>query len=218
MCLQGNKAVGLYGGLTKKLAHITLQEDDSDCFYSYGYLKEKSTLLYCTMKDPLPNIFHCTAFKKHHGFILDENQKKVKFSKMFLYLPFTLVRKEDFFQQKDHVHLHPIDVSYDDLKAIHNDIRMNPALLNHKELRKEVMGGYYKMMKKIAEVSNQNLVRNSNAYISNRGKIDPDNEFSWIDDSYKPGKGKFQLSYKFAGLKFIIWHHLREELQLRILL
>ena len=57
------------------------------------------------------------------------------------------------------------------------------------------MGGYYKVIKKIAEVSNQNLVGNSDAYISNGGKIDPDNEFSWIDDSYKQEKDKFQLSY-----------------------
>ena len=90
--------------------------------------------------------------------------------------------------------MHPIDVSYDGLKAI-NDGEINPALLDNKELRKEVVVGYYKMMKKTAEVSNQNLVRNFDAYISNGEKIDPDNEFSWIDDSYKQGKDKFQLSY-----------------------
>ena len=72
---------------------------------------------------------------------------------------------------------------------------MNPALLDQKELRKEVMGGYYKMMKKIAELSDQNLVRNSDAYISNGRKIDLDNEFSWTGYSYKLGKDKFQLSY-----------------------
>ena len=90
--------------------------------------------------------------------------------------------------------MHPIDVSYDGLKAI-NDGEINPALLDNKELRKEVVVGYYKMMKKTAEVSNQNLVRNFDAYTSNGEKIDPDNEFSWIDDSYKQGKDKFQLSY-----------------------
>ena len=36
-----NKATGLYGSLTKKLAHITLRGDDSEHFYSYGYSKEK---------------------------------------------------------------------------------------------------------------------------------------------------------------------------------
>ena len=50
-------------------------------------------------------------------------------------------------------------------------------------------------MKKIAEVSNKNLVRNSDAYISNGGKIDPGNEFSWTDNSHKQGKDRFQLGY-----------------------
>ena len=98
-------------------------------------------------------------------------------------------------QWKEHVHFHPIDVSYDDLKAIKNDGSMDPALLDNKKLREDVIGGYYKKMKKVAEILNQSLVRNSDAYISNGGKIDPGNEFSWIDDSYKQGKEKFQLSY-----------------------
>ena len=72
---------------------------------------------------------------------------------------------------------------------------MNPALLDNKELSGDVMGGYYKMMKKIAEISNQNLVRNSDAYHSSSEKVDPDNEFSWVDDSYKKEKDKFQLGY-----------------------
>ena len=48
---------------------------------------------------------------------------------------------------------------------------MNPALLDNKDLRKEVVGGYYKMMKKIAEISNQNLICISDAYISDGGKL-----------------------------------------------
>ena len=50
-------------------------------------------------------------------------------------------------------------------------------------------------MKKVDEISNQNLFRNSDAYIPSGGKIDADNEFCWIDDSYKQVKEKFQLSY-----------------------
>ena len=40
-----NKTTGVYRGLTKKLAHITLRRDDSERLYSYGYSKEKSTFL-----------------------------------------------------------------------------------------------------------------------------------------------------------------------------
>ena len=86
-------------------------------------------------------------------------------------------------------------MSYEELKKIHNGGDMNLALLDNKELRRGVTAGYYKMMKKTAEISNQNLVRNSDAYLSSGGKVDPDNEFSWVDDSYKKGKDKFQLGY-----------------------
>ena len=46
---------------------------------------------------------------------------------------------------------------------------MNPALLDNKELRRDFMGEYYKMMKKIAEILNQNLVRNSDVYLYSGG-------------------------------------------------
>ena len=98
-------------------------------------------------------------------------------------------------QWKDHVHLHPIDISYDDLKEFNNGQEINPALLDNKQLRKEVTGAFYKLMKKVGEILNQNLIRNSDAYIANGRKIDADNEFSWVDDSYKQGKQTFQLNY-----------------------
>ena len=93
-----NKATGLCSGLTKKLARITLRGEVNERFYSYGYSKENSSVLYCTMKHPLPNVFHCTTFKKRHGDLLNENQNKQKLSKMYLYLPSTLDRKEKFMQ------------------------------------------------------------------------------------------------------------------------
>ena len=114
---------------------------------------------------------------------------------MLLFLPSTLDRKEDFLKWKDYIHLHAIDFHFDDLKEITGIKGMNPSLLNNKDLRGEVTNAYYNLMKKIAEISSQNLVRNSDAYISTGGKIDPDNEFSWIDDSYKSSKEKFQLNY-----------------------
>ena len=60
-----NTITGQYHGLTKKLGLITLRGDPKERFYSYGYSKEKSVLLFCSVKSPLPNIFSSTAFKKH---------------------------------------------------------------------------------------------------------------------------------------------------------
>ena len=41
----------------KKLCYITLRGDTNESLYSYGYDKEKSTVLFCTNKQPPPNIF-----------------------------------------------------------------------------------------------------------------------------------------------------------------
>ena len=114
---------------------------------------------------------------------------------MLLFLPFTLDRKEEILQCLEHVHLHPVNVSYDDLKEYNDDTGFNPADLDNKELRKNLTTLFYKYMKRVAEISNHNIVRNSDAYMAGGGQIDPDNEFSWIDNSYKEGKEKFQLSY-----------------------
>ena len=138
-----NKSTGLYGGPKKMLGHITLRGDHGERYYSYGYSKEKNSVLYCSVKDPLPNIFHCTAFKKHHGLLLDESKKKLPLPKLFLYLPATLDRKEEFLQWKDNVHLHPIDVNYEELKLMNEGADMNPVLLDNKALRKDVVSACY---------------------------------------------------------------------------
>ena len=143
----------------------------------------------------MPNIFSCTAFKKHFPYLLDQTQNEAKSSVVFLYLPSTLDRKEDLLKWKGNVHLHPVDLSIDDLKEMTGHTEINPALLNYRNKRDNIVAGYYKLMKKIAQISNQNLVRNYDAYISSGGKIDSEKEFSWIDDSYKLTKQKFQLTY-----------------------
>ena len=50
-------------------------------------------------------------------------------------------------------------------------------------------------MKKVAEISNQNLIRNSDVFLPSGGKTDPNNEVVWIDDSFKMRPEKLQLTY-----------------------
>ena len=98
-------------------------------------------------------------------------------------------------QWKDHVHLHPVDINYEELKLMNESVDMNSALLDNKTLGKDVVLTYYKVMKNMSKVSNQNLIRNSDAYLARGGKTNPDNPFQWIEDSYKQVQQKFQLSY-----------------------
>ena len=72
---------------------------------------------------------------------------------------------------------------------------LDPSMLENKFERDSLVPGFYKFMKKIADLSNQNLIRNSDAYISNGGKVDSEKEFVWTHDSFKKGASKFQLNY-----------------------
>ena len=189
-----NTETGLFKGLGKRLGYISLRGDKKETFYSYGYDKERSKLLYCTMKRPLPNIFQCTSFKKHKDFLIQEKLNESNESSLFLFLPSTLDRKEDILQFKSSVNLHPIDALYDDLKAMNNDKDFDPAQLDLPS-RESILPLFYSYMKKIAETSNNNLIRNSNAFRASGGKIDPTSKFEWIDSSMEETHDKFQMSY-----------------------
>ena len=140
--------------------------------------------MHCSMKSPLPNIFSSTAFKKQVPFLMDQNEVKAKQSELFFFLPATLDRKEDILQWKDNVHLHPIDLTFEDLKAerpvttfdARSVTTFDPSLLENNHARKSLKPDLYKVMEKIADLSNQNLVRNSDAFISNGGKVDSKRE------------------------------------------
>ena len=95
-----NTITGLYYDLTKKLAVITLRGDAQECFFSYSYSQEKSALLYCSMKAPLPNAFCPTCFQKHKQFLLDQNELGVKQSELFFSCLPLWIEKRTFFNGK----------------------------------------------------------------------------------------------------------------------
>ena len=116
---------------------------------------------------------------------MSQNQENLKFSKMLMFLPSTLDRKEEIQHYNDDVNLHPVDVSYEQLKQTNNNKDIDPSELENSALRKGIVKVFYNIMKEVAGTSSHNLVRNSNAYMSQGGKIDPEFPFSWIDNSYQ---------------------------------
>ena len=165
-----NTENGLYRGLKKRLSNIILRGDLNETFFSYGFNKEMSKVLYCTQKQPLPNIFKCTAFKKHIPYLLNQNQEK-DFSKMFMYLPSTLDRKEELNQWSEQVNLHPIDVSYEQLKALNGNEDFQPKDLDNSSKRNKITKIFYSFIKEAAATSNHNLIRNSNTFLTNGGNL-----------------------------------------------
>ena len=82
-----------FKGLNKWLGYITIRGDPDEQFYFYGFNEEKSKILCASIKQPLPNIFQSTAFKKHVPFLIDARGSESS-SKMFFSLPSTTDRKE----------------------------------------------------------------------------------------------------------------------------
>ena len=114
---------------------------------------------------------------------------------MLMFLPSTLDRKEDMLQYRNSVNLHAIDVSYADLKEFNDGDYFNPSHLDSRHLRQGLTKFFYSYMKKVAETSNHNLVRNSDAYMANGGKIDTKDPFSWINSAHVETQQKFELGY-----------------------
>lgn len=170
-----NKGSGLFYGLARRLGHITVRGDEEERFFSYGYSKEKSKILFSNMKTQLPNMFSATCFKKHTQYLLDQNKNHEKFSKLYYFLPATLDRKEEIIQWKDNVHLHPIDFSEDDMKRDMGINVFEPSVLeNQDEAASELRSRIRMLMKKVAMLSNQNLVRNAKSYLAQGYKTDPE--------------------------------------------
>ena len=189
-----NTSTGLFYGLTENLGIITVRGDEQERFFSYGYSKDKSKLLYCNMKTQLPNIFSSACFKKHFQLLLDQNENGVKQSQLFFFLPATLDRKEEIIQYKENVHLHPIDLVKDNLKNEIGIESFDPSMLEKGDRRSTLRSGICKVMKKVAMLSNQSLVRNVNSYLAKGGKVDLEKKFIWIDDSHQAST-QLQLTY-----------------------
>ena len=101
-------------------------------------------------------------------------------------MPATLDRKKEFIQWKKNVHLHPIDLIEDDLKKEIGIESFDPSLLEKGEAQRSALrSGLFNVMKKVAMLSNQSLVRNADSFLGKGGKTDKENKFVWIDDSHQ---------------------------------
>ena len=94
------------------LAYIVLRGDEDEIFFSYGYNKSKSKILYSYSKQQIPDAFISTSFKKHFSEIMNEKRDENS-SSLFYYLPSITDRKETINQWKNNPSLVPIDLTID---------------------------------------------------------------------------------------------------------
>ena len=154
------------------------------------------------MKQPLSNIFQGTAFKKHVLFLIESKGTECS-SKLFFFLPSTTDRKEKINRWVNNVNLHPINCLYDDFKNYapqrfeiqKKGIQLQDLDFHIQAVRFETRECILNFMKHAAELSKNNLVRNSNALMQSKdAKIDKE-DFSWISNSLTQAESKFKRRY-----------------------
>ena len=181
---------GTFKGLRLMLAYIVLRGDNDEVFFSYGYSKTKSSVLYSYAKQQIPDTFIATSFKKHFQEVVNE-KKDETYSKMFYYLPSISDRKEEINQYKSNVSLVPTDVTLEFINE--KQYNFQPDLLNSRDekVREPHVKVLRDLFRHIALFSNQNLERNV-MYLNaktNRGS----DEMEWTTNRFN--SSKFKLTY-----------------------
>ena len=139
-----------------------MRGDEQEIFFSYGYNKRKSKVLFSYSKQQIPDAFISTAFKKHFNEIMNEKRNEDS-SSLFYFLPSISDRKETINQWKNNPSLVPIDFSIDFIESFSSqNEKFRPDLLNSTDnkVREPQVEMLYGVFKHMAQVSNQNLERN----------------------------------------------------------
>ena len=185
---------GEFRGVRLQLAYIVLRGDEHEIFFSYGYEKSKSKVLYSYSKQQIPDAFISTSFKKHFNEIINEKKDDENSSSLFYFLPSISDRKESINQWKNNPSLVPIDLTINFIQTFSSqNEKFQPDLLNSSDnkLRDPQVEMLYGVFKHIAQVSNQNLERNI-AYL-NLKQNRSSNEMEWSNNRFD--SSKFKLTY-----------------------
>ena len=184
---------GDFKGIRLMLAYIVLRGDQEEIFFSYGYDKNKSKILYSYSKQQIPDAFISTAFKKHFNEIMNEKRDENS-STLFYFLPSISDRKEAINQWKNNPSLVSIDFNIDFIESFSKQQeKFRPDLLNSidSNLRGPQVDMLRNVFNHIAQVSNQNLERNI-AYL-NLKQNRSSNDMEWSSSRFD--SSKFKLTY-----------------------
>ena len=184
---------GEFKGVRQQLAYIVLRGDEHEIFFSYGFDKSKSKVLYSYSKQQIPDAFISTIFKKHFNEIMNEKRNEDS-SSLFYFLPSISDRKETINQWKNNPSLVPIDFSIDFIESFSSqNEKFRPDLLNSTDnkVRDPQVEMLYGVFKHMAQVSNQNLERNI-AYLNLKQNRNS-SEMEWSNNRFD--SSKFKLTY-----------------------
>ena len=130
---------GEFKGIREQFAYIVLRGDKNEIFFSYGYNKNKSQILYSYSKQRIPDAFVSTSFRKHYNEIINEKKENEDSSLLFFYLPTITNRKEQINQRKNNPSLTPFDFSISFIESFSTQkVKFQSNLLNSLKKKKQI--------------------------------------------------------------------------------
>ena len=94
-CCIYDLTTGEFQGIREQLTYIVFGGDQHEIFFSYGYEKSKSQILYSYSKNQIPDAFVSTSFRRHFSEVVNEKKEKEDSSSLFFFLPPITDRKEE---------------------------------------------------------------------------------------------------------------------------
>ena len=155
------------------------------------------TKLYSTSKKPLPNIFSGTCFKNDQEFSV-EHRSRQENPTLFFYLTSSIERSYVINQLREYVSLHPIDCPFEAFKQYsENEEDFVPSDVESRHLEKceTAAETVRRFFKDAVEVSNSNIVRNENNFLTDLPR-DNDKNITRIGTmKERVDSGEFKLNY-----------------------
>lgn len=183
---------GTFKGSCETLGYIMVRGDPQEYFLDHGYFKQNSKILHSYYKKRIQNSFSGTFFNRHR-IQYETGALQTTYSNVCYFLPSTTDRIEEINRHMRSVHLSLIDIPENTFEA-EDGVKFDPSQLDCKYPEKQkITKAVVKMLKNIIDISNVNLVKNSDGLLSKRTVNE---EVKWVGkDKKRFSEGRYKMSY-----------------------
>ena len=172
---------GKLKSLSETLGYIMVCGDTDEHFLDYGFSKQNSKILYSVHKKRMPSSFSGTFFNRN-GIQCESESLQTNHSHIYFFLSSTTDRIEEINRHMGSVNLLPIDISEDSFE-VEGSIQFDTSKLDYENPEKEKMSeAVVKMLRKVKELSNTNLVKNADEILA---KMFVDDNIEWLGKEKK---------------------------------
>ena len=156
---------GTFQGLCETLGYIMVRGDSQEHFLDYGYSKQNPKILHSHYKKRIPSSFSGTFFNRHR-IQYESGALQTTYSNVYYFLPSTTDRVDETNIHMGFINLLPIDIPEKTFEAEDN-VQSDPSKLDYECPEKEkITRAVVKMLKKIIDISNANLVKYADGLLS----------------------------------------------------